>query len=228
MIRTDAMIPDLYGPAHDAMRFALADVLAAIARHDDARHDDARYGAIAARWSDVARLVDSHARAEAATLLPLLAIAAPRVAAELGAAHAALAEAADAIGASLATLVESAEHDRRRHYRAALVLVRHFIGDCLSHLGKEEETARPALVGHFPPATLFAARHALLARLGQTEACANLAVIATAVDRGGACPLLRTAALQDGDGFAREAERILSDAIEAPARIDAGAERLAA
>ena len=223
MTRTDAMIPDLYGPAHDAMRFALADVLAAIALQDEAE-----CGAVAARWMLVARLVDSHARAEAGTLLPLLAIAAPRVAAELGAAHAALAEAADAIGASLATAAGAADHDRRRHYRAALVLGRHFVGDCLRHLGEEENRARPALVGHFPPATLFAARRALLARLGQTEACANLAVIATAVDRGGACPLLRTAALRDGDGFAKEAERILSDAMEAATRIDAGAERLAA
>lgn len=220
MSTQNAMIPDLYGPAHDAMRFALADVLAAIALQDDAE-----CGAVAARWILVARLVESHARAEAATLLPLLAIAAPRVAAELGAAHAALAEAADAIGASLGA---ANGKDRRRHYRAALVLVRHFVGDCLRHLGEEESRARPALVGHFPPATLFAARRALLARLDQTEACANLAVIATAVDRGGACPLLRTAALRDGDGFAREAERILSDAIEAAVRQDAGAERLAA
>lgn len=219
----DAMIPDLYGPAHDAMRFALADVLAVVALHDETHR-----GAIAARWSAVARLVDSHARAEAATLLPLIAIAAPRIAAELGATHAALAEAAEAIGESLAALAGASTHDRQRTFRATLVLVRHFVGDCLIHLGNEQDRARPALVDHFPPATLFAARRALLARLDATEACTNLAVIAAGVDRDGACALLRLAALRDGDGFALEAERILSAAIDAAVPMETGAGRLAA
>lgn len=208
----NAMIPDLYGPIHKAVRLALCDFLVLAGSSDCA--DRKAFAAIEASWKRIEALLDAHNFHEDIHIRPMIHIAAPGIAATLDGQHAALDKGGRAVGNTIAAVGGFAEDaDRRRAARDAYVAFSAFMADYFRHLIEEETRAMPALVDHFAPPALFAAHRALLGSIPPDKKLADLPIIARALAPHERIGLMLSARETASPAFFADACRIMEEAI---------------
>jgi hypothetical protein len=154
---------DLFTTIHKALRAALFEAAAEVARAD--LRDPAAFAAVRARVGALLVLLEEHAEHEDALVFPVVAGAAPVLAADLAGEHGRLA----GLQLELARLLERLERaddaeraalGARLHARMGALVAQH-----LAHMGREEDDANRILHAHRSDAELLELRARLQARL---------------------------------------------------------------